>query len=191
MRIEVTLPPFGRIKRSISGRFVIVRQADGEIEISSPGSKIEPVILENGDNHDLGSDLKGPFEVVNMTSSNNTVIMDVNARPVVRGNSQNVSVNTTTTLENSNNNKALAEVSVGAGLTVQIAAANANRKELRVSIKSNQVGGVYLGGATAAAGVGGFLEEGVTDYIETEGALYAHNPNASAVIVNMMDLERL
>jgi len=191
MRIEVTLPPLGRIKRSISGRYVIVRQADGEIEISSPGSKIEPVIMENGDYHDLGSDLRGPFEVVNMTTSNNTVVIDVNARPVVRGNSQNLSLNTTTTVENSNNNIALPEVSVGAGLKVQIAAANGNRKELRVSIKSDQVGGVYLGGNTAADGVGGYLEEGVTDYIETEGALYAYNPNTSAVVVNMMDLERL
>lgn len=104
--------------------------------------------------------------------------------------SVNATVNTT--IENSNVINSLAEVSVGAGATVLIANANANRKQLRVGVKSSAANGVYIGSASSGASTpGGYIEEGTVDYVETEAAVYAYNAGASAVVVNVLELERV
>jgi hypothetical protein len=102
------------------------------------------------------------------------------------------SVNATinTTIAPANTNTQLAEVSVPAGGSAKIADANADRKELRVSIKSTETGGVYLGDATIANNEGGWLEAGMVDYIATQAETWAFNPGAAAVIVSALDLER-
>lgn len=102
----------------------------------------------------------------------------------------NVNATVNTTIEPANLNTELPEVSVPAGGSMKIADANADRKELRVSIKSTESGGVYLGSATVANNTGGWLEPGMVDYIATEGAVWAYNPGGTAVVVSALDLER-
>jgi hypothetical protein len=102
----------------------------------------------------------------------------------------NFTVNTT--VEPANKITPLAEVTVPANGSAQLAAADATRKELRVGVKSDQPGGVYLGDATVgAAAPGGYLEEGGTDYITTESAVYAYNAGTSDVVVHVVSLERV
>lgn len=97
-----------------------------------------------------------------------------------------------TTIEPANKITPLAEVTVPAGGSAQLAAADANRKELRVGIKADQPGGVYLGDASVGALTpGGFIEEGGTDYLTTESAVYAYNPGTEAVTVHVVSLERV
>lgn len=102
----------------------------------------------------------------------------------------NFTVNTT--IEPANTITPLAEVSVPAGGSAQLAAANANRKELRVGIKADQPGGVYLGDVNVGALTpGGFIEEGGTDYLTTESAVYAYNAGPDPVVVHAVSLERV
>lgn len=102
----------------------------------------------------------------------------------------NFTVNTT--VEPANKITPLAEVTVPANGSAQLAAADATRKELRVGIKSDQPGGVYLGDVNVgAAAPGGYLEEGGTDYITTESAVYAYNAGTSDVVVHVVSLERV
>lgn len=86
----------------------------------------------------------------------------------------------------------LAAVSVGASATVLLAAADANRKALRVSVKSSEADGVYIGNISAGAATpGGWLEKGGTDYIATSAAVYAYNAAGSAITVHVMSLEKV
>lgn len=77
------------------------------------------------------------------------------------------------------------------GVATLIAAADATRKELRLNIDSEQPGGVFLGKAGILANQGGFMDVGVTEYLSTEGALYAFNPNATDVYVSVLSMERV
>jgi len=103
---------------------------------------------------------------------------------------QNVSVTTTATVEGANVTKPNAEISVGAGLTILLVDANANRKMLRLAIPSTETGEVYLTDSLNTA-KGGILEAGVIDYQDTEAAVYAHNYGASAVLVSVLEMERI
>ena len=104
--------------------------------------------------------------------------------------SANFTVNAT--VEPANTITPLAEVAVPAGGSAQLAAANGNRKELRVGIKADQPGGVYLGDVNVGALTpGGFIEEGGTDYITTESAVYAYNAGSDPVVVHVVSLERV
>ena len=58
-------------------------------------------------------------------------------------------------------------------------------------VDSEQLGGVFLGGVGITAGNGGFIEAGMVDYMDTEGALYAFNSNADPIVVSVLELERL
>lgn len=100
---------------------------------------------------------------------------------------------TVNTVENpANQNVPLAEVSVGAGLTVMLAAADATRQALRVGVKSSEANGVYIGDATVGAAIqGGYVEEGSADYVASEAAIYAYNPGAGAITVNLLKMNRV
>jgi len=81
--------------------------------------------------------------------------------------------------------------SIGAGATVLLSAANADRLELRVGVKATEAGGVYIGDVNVAAGTeGGWLELGSIDYLATSAAVYAYNPGAAAVNVNLLEFTR-
>lgn len=100
---------------------------------------------------------------------------------------------TVNTVENpANQNIPLAEVSVGAGATVLLAAADATRQALRVGVKSSEANGVYVGDiSTGAVTQGGYIEEGSADYIASEAAIYAYNPGAGSVTVNLLKMNRV
>ena len=110
----------------------------------------------------------------------------------VRDNTSSINnPNINTTIENSNVNTHLPVVTCAAGVATLIAAADVKRKELRLNIDAEQVGGLFLGGAGILANQGGFIDVGQTDYVGTEGALYAFNSNDDAVKVSVMSLERV
>lgn len=89
-----------------------------------------------------------------------------------------------------NDNAHLPQVEVSSGQTALLCAANVNRKEVRLSIKGDQIGGVYLGKLGLLTGQGGWLDVGMVDYLSTQGALYAHNPNDQAVTIQILELNR-
>lgn len=99
--------------------------------------------------------------------------------------------NVNTTIEGANKNSHLPIVSCAAGVATLIAAANVSRKTLRLMLDSQQSGGLFLGGVGITAGNGGYIEQGMIDYMDTEGALYAFNPNAETVDISVLELERL
>lgn len=103
---------------------------------------------------------------------------------------QQVSVNATAVVEGANTTKPGAEVSVGAGATVLLLAANPNRKSWRLAVPSNQPNEVYLTDALNTA-KGGILEPGMVDKDDSTAAVYAHNYGASAVLVSVLEAEKV
>lgn len=102
-----------------------------------------------------------------------------------------VNANISTTIEGGNDNAHKPNVTVTAGNAVQLLPANNNRKSIRVSLASTEAGSIMLGKSGITANNGGLLEVGDTDYIDTEGALYAFNPNADDVVVWVMEINRI
>jgi len=94
-------------------------------------------------------------------------------------------------LSSSNKNTHLPVVTCLANQATLIAAADVNRKELRLNIDNEQLGGLFLGGVGIQANQGGFLDVGITEYMPTEGALYAFNNNAESIDISVMSLERV
>lgn len=85
----------------------------------------------------------------------------------------------------------LAEVTIAAGATTLLANANAIRKELRVGVKSTEPAGIYIGNASVGATTqGGYIEEGSTEYVNTEAAIYGYNASSQSVTVNLLDMGR-
>ena len=139
-----------------------------------------------------GGDLPEGFNELWLSSAAPQTVTIALGNGRVRDNSQTVNVaNVDATIQNANVNTHLPVVNCAAGVATLIAAANVNRKELRLNIDNEQSGGLFLGGAGILANQGGFLDVGMVDYMETEGALYAYNNNADPVIVNVMSLERV
>jgi len=102
----------------------------------------------------------------------------------------NVTLTSEADLKPANENSHLPAVSVATGQTVLLCAANANRREVRLSIKGDQIGGVYLGKLGLLTGQGGWLDVGMVDYLSTQGALYAQNPNDQTVTIQVLELNR-
>lgn len=190
MRIEETLPGNGKIKRAVSGRYVTVKSAAAELIISGVG--IESVHVGQAETYDLGANFASKeIQIQNSSAGSNAFKMEVTQQELRKANENQLTVNTSATVSIANRTTPKAAISLAAGATVVIMAANASRKAVRVSIPSAETGGLWLGNAAVAVDNGGFLEEGVTDYISTEDVIWAHNPNASAVKVNMLELERI
>ena len=74
------------------------------------------------------------------------------------------------------------------GVATQLIAA-AERKSVRLNIRSDQFGGVSMGGDNTITDTsGGFLDVGMVDYVETKGSLWAFNNGASSVMVDVLEL---
>ncbi len=85
---------------------------------------------------------------------------------------------------------ALRTVSPAAG-AVLLAAADGDRRQIRISVRSNNADGIYIGESdmsTATGTYGGFIESGGVDYIDTTAAIYALNDGGSDVIVNVLEI---
>jgi len=104
----------------------------------------------------------------------------------------NISATLNTTIAPANINEALGSITVNAGSAIKLVSANADRKELRIGIKSDNDEGLYFGDINiGVTKQGGFIEVGGVEYVTSEGAIYAYNPSASDVTVNLLDMRRV
>ncbi len=86
-------------------------------------------------------------------------------------------------------NPALAAVNALHNAQTQLIAADPNRLGVLVGLSSAQAHGLYIGDASAANGVGVFLEPGQILPIYSQDALYAYNADVAVdVTVTMMKL---
>lgn len=145
------------------------------------------ITRKKGQGGDVG---QGFREVILSSDAPQTVVVALGHGRVRETGLATFSGDLSATIENANQNQGLPEVTVPAGQVAQICAANVNRKEVRLSIKSDAAGGVYLGHSALPAGQGGYLDVGMVDYMSTQGALYARNENGQAVTVQTMELNR-
>lgn len=189
MRIQETLAGGKKIRRPISGRYLLVKAATAEIIITGQG--LGEVFLGSGESYDLGSSGSHFIEIENSSAASNTFLLEVTEQSLRKANSNELTVNTEATIQIGNDNQHLPKVSIPANSAAQIAGANPLRKSLRVSLKSDAAGYVLLGKSGLTAGNGGSLEEGMVDYVETTGAMFAFNPNAVAVDVYVMEVNRI
>lgn len=109
----------------------------------------------------------------------------------VRDNTASINnANIQATVKNSNVNNHLPTVNVPAGQAILLANGSDKRKELRIQVDSEQGGPVFIGGLGVSEDTGGLIEVGMIDFISSEGALYAFNPNDEGVKVRLLSLER-
>jgi hypothetical protein len=175
------------IQFGAEGTFYAVAAADSPFTITFDESN-----RISGAEQGTGAEFPEAFSNVKVKSDTAQTIVLVLGYGRYKDNRATGNFTVNTTIEPANKITPLAEVTVPAGGSAQLAAADATRKELRVGIKSDQPGGVYLGDATVgAAAPGGYLEEGGTDYITTESAVYAYNAGTSDVVVHVVSLERV
>lgn len=190
MRIEESLGGGQQIKRDISGRYITVKAAQAEIIVS--GKNIEPVHIGQAETYDLGERFNNKeIHIKNSGNAINAFVMEVTQYQLTKSNEANFSVTTTATVENGNDNSHLPKVTLAAGSSAVLAAANGSRKYLRVALPSDAAGSITLGKSGVNAASGGLLEIGMVDYLETGGALWAHNDNAESVDVYVMEVNKL
>lgn len=87
----------------------------------------------------------------------------------------------------------LPEVSIPPLTSVILCAADVSDKRIyvRLGVKSDQIGGVYIGDATVNNNLGSYLENGSVEFLECQAAIHAYNPNNDSVIVNVMTLSKV
>lgn len=178
------------VKETVQGRFLLVRSATGDIEIAAPG--FGKLRLQDGDSYKF-SDTVDNFPI-QVTNPNGVAIdweIEVSNEEIKPGRTA-VQVNTTSIIQGANSVTNVAEVTVPAGSNALLIAAAAadTARTLRLSIKSDEAGGVYLGASGIAAGQGGYLDIGMVDYVDCEAELYAYNPNGEGVVVQVLPFER-
>ena len=139
-----------------------------------------------------GGDTPRPYREVFISSEVPQTVVIALGDGRVRDNTVSINdANIAATVENANKNTHLATVTVPAGQTALLANGSASRKELRIQVDSEQPGAVFVGGLGLTSENGGLIEVGMVDYIQSEGAFYAHNPNADDVKVRLLSLERV
>lgn len=167
------------------GRYIRVREATSGVYLTIDGHT--EILRNKGEQIDTGRE-------TNRVRVRSLVAQSVSISSAMFPQSDNrnsVSLTVSATVEAGNDNQHLAKVTIPAVSSAQIAASNVNRKALRVSLLSYAVGYVLLGKSGIAAAQGGSLEEGMVDYIETTGALWAYNPQSSSVDVYVMEINKL
>lgn len=175
------------IQFDVEGNFYHVMEADSPVAITFDDSnRINPAPAGTG------ADFERDYQTVKVRSTISQTVVLVLGFGKFNDSRATANVTVNATVEPANKITPLAEVTVPAGGSAQLAAADATRKELRVGIKAGEPGGVYLGDAgVGAATPGGFIEEGGTDYLTTESAVYAYNAGADPVVVHVVSLERV
>lgn len=192
MRLSGDIQAGSQEKRTLAGRYLLVRSCDHELIVTPKGK--ESVYLASGESYDFGVSLDG-VEVIVKSSVDvvNSFVVDSNegeikTLPEFGG---TTTINTSTTVENGNSNNDLNSVTISAGASALIANANESRQSLRVSMLSSEKGYVNLGGYQVASATGGTLEAGQIDYMDTRGAVYAFNASAEDVTVYVMEINKL
>lgn len=167
------------------GRYIRVREATSGLYLTIDG--YAEVLRNKGEQIDTGR----ATTRVRVRSLVAQTVAIVSAENPQSDNRMSGTVAVTAIVEAGNDNQHLAKVTIVAGGSAQLALANSNRKFLRVSLLSTAVGHVLLGKSGILANQGGTLEEGMVDYIETTGVLFAFNPQATAVDVYVMEINKL
>lgn len=163
-----------------------IQKASGDVTLKFDSNNT--MTRQQGQGADI---IQGFKEVVVSSAIPQTVILTLGTGKSRDSRASATIANVNTTIEGANKNTHLPVVSCASGVATLIAAANTNRKSLRLMIDSAQSGGLFLGGVGITAGNGGFIEQGQIEYMDTEGALYAFNSNADAVVISVLELERL
>lgn len=167
------------------GRFIRIRDSSSPVFLSIDGRA--EIKRERGESVDSGRD-SVRVQVRSIVAQS---VHLISSKDKQDDNRASISATISTTIAGANDNQHLPKVSIPAGSSALIAVANSARKFLRVSLLSTAVGYVLLGKSGVGATTGGTLEEGMVDYIETEGALYAYNPQAVAVDVYVLELNKI
>lgn len=194
MRIQETLLGGAPIRRPVAGRYFVLREAKGEIEVSGKG--FQTTVLRAGDVMDMGAQLTtgAHIQIRDLTGlPQNPIVADFTVLEVRPSSSigDELTVSTEATIEIANNNQALDAVVIAAGERKLIVAANTARKELRLQVASDQPSGVFYGDITVNSGRGGLVEVGMVDYVATQGAVYGFNAGTESVTVYALDLSRI
>lgn len=167
------------------GQFIRVRSSASPVYISIDGSG--EYLREQGEQINIGRS-SARVRVRSLVAQDVVLISSSESQD---DNRTAVNLAVAATVESGNDNQHLGMVTVAAGASAQIAASNLNRKSLRVALLGDAAGYVLLGKAGIAAGQGGSLEPGMVDYIDTTGVLWAFNPQAVAVDVYVMEVNKL
>lgn len=191
MRIEAQITGANaKIRRSITGRYILVKSADNEIRISGKG--FEDVHMGAGEEYELPFEHSGQdIYIQNTVSGTTNFIMEVTPQRLRKANQNELTVNTTAVVENGNDNADLPSIEIAAGSSVAVCIANTSRKYLRVSLLSDAAGYVLMGKNTVDAERGGPIEPGQTSFEETTGALWVHNPQGEPVRVWLMEVNKI
>jgi len=167
------------------GRYLRIREADSDVYLTVDSGR--ELKRARGEQIDLGRE---GVKVVVRSLIAQTVVLIVSQNRQ-DDNRQAVDVAVSATVVGGNDNQHLPVVVIAAGASALIAAANSDRKTLRVSLPSSAAGFITIGKSGVAAATGGLLEPGITDYIDTQGALYGFNNNAVSVSVYSMEVNDL
>lgn len=167
------------------GRYIRIRESTSPVYLTIDGSR--EIVRNKGEQIDVGRN-SYRVRIRSVVAQNVSVTSSSDKQD---DNRNSVALSVSATVAAGNDNQHLVKATIPATSSALIAAANSTRKSLRVSLLSDAAGYVTLGKSGVGANSGGTLEPGMVDYIDTEGALYAYNPNAVAVDVWVMEINKL
>lgn len=167
------------------GRFIRIREADGDVFLSIDGAG--EIKRKKGEQVNTGFDNTR----VSVRSSIAQVI-EITASPHPQDdNRAAVDVNTTTTVDPSNNINGVAAATCPMAGSVQLVAANSDRVRLILKVPSDQDDGVWLAGAGSSASNGDFLEPGERVILGTTAEIWAYGNGVADVLVSVAEEEIL
>ena len=169
------------------GRWLVIRSAENYIFLKSDNK--EAIRVQEGDRVNLSELRNVQFE--NPHDANNQLVYQLSPVEITNQALPPVTFTGQMVEQPGNDNTHKPKVTIAAGQTALLCAANAARKEVRIALPSDAAGFINMGKLGVLADQGGLLEPGMVDYIATEGALYAHNPNADSVDVWVMEINRV
>ena len=83
----------------------------------------------------------------------------------------------------------LPSVTLAPGQRLILANSSSQRKELRISLSSENDDGIFIGDLTVDENLGGFIEPGVTEYLTNTASVYGYNASSTSVTVNLLSVE--
>ena len=179
--ITITLVADAGVSFNVSGDYIHVKTLTAVVEVSRNNSGFTQM------NQD--ETLTGSFSTFTIKSTSAQTVTIQYGTGEFKGRNVSVVGNITVAKDVPSSVLELAKVSVSPLGTVELSAANTARAALRISVLSDEVGPVFIGSSGVGANEGGPIDIGVTDYLETTGAVYAYNPHPTvAVDVYLMEV---
>jgi hypothetical protein len=204
--IEITLKAGEKFPVAATARYFVVRSVGDNVSLSVRNSA--DVELQNSDVIDLGAtnDISlvnkstiaqvvkfqlSPFKI-DIGASKNSIksiedIVQVHFDEAFTIGAVNQNGEWNIHTKASSNTAHKARVNCIAGQATLLIAAN-ERKSVRLNIRADQFAGITLGNAaTVTDSSGGYLDVGMVDYLETDGALYAFVVSGNDVLVDVLE----